>query len=485
MRGWRTPGVGESGLHRNSPSPGAAVSVAARVLPVPMGFEIATGTWVGTDHDTPPLSTLDSGVTPRAALEEVLLSQLARPPCIISFSGGRDSSTLLAIAVSVARQKGLPLPVPASLSFSSVPAVDETSWQEVVIRHLGVDDWFRRDIDGELELLEQILERAADPARRAGNPLHARARAVAGTSPRWIARHRVLRQPAARQVELAACRERTALRSRPEPRDALRLALSASPPRARRAALSVRHRLSRGQADEAPPWLRPGPRQAFAERQLADLAGEPARWDRRVAWCARWRGRAAIMTDFAAFGAEAGAHVVHPFADLRFLAAIARAGGRAGFGGRTQAMQALAGDLLPERVLLGPLATVPTWDRCSGGSAPGASAENGQERAWIPMSSIRTSCGPPGWRRTPGRPPCCRLLGSRRRCRRREPTALRLVTQDVLASDRADERELFQRPNRSDRRGLIPVVRLRSCLASDLHLYPLSQIAFKYPTSTC
>jgi asparagine synthase (glutamine-hydrolysing) len=44
---------------------------------------------------------------------------------------------------------------------------------------------------------------------------------------------------------------------------------------------------------------------------------------------------------------DAGALAVHPLIDPRFVAALARAGGRTGFGDRTASMRALFADALP------------------------------------------------------------------------------------------------------------------------------------------
>jgi asparagine synthase (glutamine-hydrolysing) len=43
--------------------------------------------------------------------------------------------------------------------------------------------------------------------------------------------------------------------------------------------------------------------------------------------------------------------VIHPFLDARFLGAVARAGGRVGFGERTRAMRSLFGEPLPAALL--------------------------------------------------------------------------------------------------------------------------------------
>jgi hypothetical protein len=45
--------------------------------------------------------------------------------------------------------------------------------------------------------------------------------------------------------------------------------------------------------------------------------------------------------------------VIAPFLEPRFVAALARAGGATGFGGRTAAMRAIAGTTLPDGVLAG------------------------------------------------------------------------------------------------------------------------------------
>ena len=81
-----------------------------------------------------------------------------KPPCVIAFSGGRDSSALLAVAVDLARREQWPLPIPVTLRFSSA-ATEETAWQEVVLRHLGLDDWIRLQIGEELDLLGPLATR--------------------------------------------------------------------------------------------------------------------------------------------------------------------------------------------------------------------------------------------------------------------------------------------------------------------------------------
>ncbi len=108
---------------------------------------------IGVRPDPVPLPELDRALTPLEALERAVLPGLLEPPCMVDFSGGRDSSIVLATATRVARKRGLSLPVPSTNLFPALPDTHESEWQEIVIRHLGLPDWHRRTFDNELELL--------------------------------------------------------------------------------------------------------------------------------------------------------------------------------------------------------------------------------------------------------------------------------------------------------------------------------------------
>src|SRR4051794_22650674 len=107
--------------------PGSADRLA---VPVPTPVDLLGSTLFGVDapvRELPP--TGPDG--PVGALERGLLRALRRPPCVVSFSGGRDSSAVLALAVDVARRHGLPEPVPVAMRFAGAPAADERRWQEL------------------------------------------------------------------------------------------------------------------------------------------------------------------------------------------------------------------------------------------------------------------------------------------------------------------------------------------------------------------
>ena len=104
----------------------------------PSSLEIATGIAFGSAPGMAPLwPAFPSGETPLTALERACLPALEYGPCLVSFSGGRDSSLVLAAATRAARRHGLPLPVPVTNRFAGVPYADESTWQELVMAHRG------------------------------------------------------------------------------------------------------------------------------------------------------------------------------------------------------------------------------------------------------------------------------------------------------------------------------------------------------------
>lgn len=325
----------------------------------------------------------------RAALEAVVLEALRRRPCTVSFSGGRDSSAVLAVAVDVAQRHGLEPPVPVTIRWPHAPESDESEWQELVVRHLGLTEW--EIVDGEPHL-----------------------DAVGDTAAAMLDRHGLLFPPAAYMQRLLFSRSRggAALsglggdqllgewrwqraadvlgrRARPRARDAAVLANWLAPQPARRAV--ARRRGGRGL-----PWLREAPRRELAGRLRAERVSEPRTWPGRVEWLARRRALAHSRHATTLLAADDDAVCIHPLLDPRVTAALARAGGRYGWGGRTGAMRALFGDLLPpallertskagtSRAYEGPAtsAFVASWD--GGGVDPELVDPGELRRAWSP-----------------------------------------------------------------------------------------------------
>src|SRR5579884_3063930 len=94
-----------------------------RPAPRPRELEVLCSQMLGRDEGAEALPRPAPGGL-YAALESVLVAALSRPPCAVSFSGGRDSSAVLALATDAARRHGLELPVPVTMRFPSVTAAE-------------------------------------------------------------------------------------------------------------------------------------------------------------------------------------------------------------------------------------------------------------------------------------------------------------------------------------------------------------------------
>jgi hypothetical protein len=127
--------------------------------PVLTPLELASGLVLGFTP-RPEAEGSSAHRSPREALECAILPALLRPPCLISFSGGRGSSAVLALAVELARREGLEPPVPATWRLAGRTAVEETARQERLIVRLGVTEWLRLEFDDELDLVGPVATAA-------------------------------------------------------------------------------------------------------------------------------------------------------------------------------------------------------------------------------------------------------------------------------------------------------------------------------------
>ena len=308
-------------------------------------LESAAGVAIGDQkEDTRTLAPLSRSASARQALEAVIAESLTREPCVVSFSGGRDSSAVLAVAALVARREGLPLPIPVTFRFPDVPLADESDWQERIIRHLGIEQWERLDLTTELDLLGDIARDCLTRHGVAWPPnayLHVPIfRAAHGGTVltgldgdglfgdwRWCHAQAVLH----RMVPAGW-------------RDTARIGLAFAPQTVRRAVL-------RREPPYLPDWLSATTRHQLLAALIGRAASEPRRWDQRVAWHARSRALYLARTNLQLIGAADDVEVAHPLLSPAFLSALAAEGGAAGFGDRTSAMRHLVGDLLPPELV--------------------------------------------------------------------------------------------------------------------------------------
>jgi asparagine synthetase B (glutamine-hydrolysing) len=308
-------------------------------------LEIAGGLPLGIDSEHADLPDAQ-GLSPLTAFEAVVRPALERPPCVVSFSGGRDSSAVLAVAVRLARREGLPPPVAVTLRFLEAPGTGELRWQERVAAHLGLEDWVRLEVGEEVDYVGPVARRllvrhgvihpGVTPLfwlqlelARGGSLLTGfGGDAVSGG---WLPRHSA---------------EVLAGRAGPRLRDVPTLAYALAPSPLRRAVM--RRRLTR-QA-----WLRPPAFRAFVAARGAEFGGRPVRWDRFLAWEARLRRGRALEWALSRLARDVHARVAHPFHDRRFVAALAHLGGARGLGDRSAVMRALFSGDLPDDVLSRP-----------------------------------------------------------------------------------------------------------------------------------
>jgi asparagine synthase (glutamine-hydrolysing) len=305
-------------------------------------LEVASHILVGPDKGTgqPPSSAHPSAL---AAVEDALRRALAKPPCLVAFSGGRDSSALLAVAMRVARADGLPLPVPMTVRFPRAAAAEEAEWQALAIRHTGAEDWIEREAGDELDLIGPV---SAGIMRAQGLPypynLHLLApmmeEARGGTLVTGLGGDQAL-LPAGKALDTLGRRRR------PESRDALRIAGGLAPRPVRRPLLRRR---------EPPmhfPWLTASANSELARRWLEDEVRQPFWWDRVLLNFWRSRFMQTTLRRIEALSGTIGTQMSHPLSDPAFVAALARDGGRTGFSSRTAAMHALFGDDLPPELV--------------------------------------------------------------------------------------------------------------------------------------
>lgn len=287
----------------------------------------------------PPAPAIPGGA--RDVLEALLLDALSRPPCHIAFSGGRDSSAVLAVAVAVARRHGLPMPIPLTAEYDD-PATKETDWQELVIAHLGLQDvWERFHVTDELDVLGPF---AVNALQRHGQfwPPNAHSmynftgRIRGGTMVTGGGGDEVLTHW---RWGRAPVRETLAMR--PVKRAVKWTAFYAIPP-------TVRQRLQPPRVTIMLPWLTPA-----ATQELMGRFKRPrtATWGADVEIYLDGRYWELVRSALDTFAADDDVRLVEPFYDPRFARALVAEAPRGGFPDRTTAFRTLFSDVLPDEVL--------------------------------------------------------------------------------------------------------------------------------------
>jgi Asparagine synthase len=329
----------------------APFGAAATQMPERLRLTALEELWtmpIGRDQLTAALSARTSFGSPREALEAAVQRALRRPPCAVSFSGGVDSSIVLALAAHVARREGLPLPIPVTNRFPAVEEADENEWQERVISHLNIEDWVRLEWDDELDIVGPV---ATEILRRHGilAPFNSHfhypllERVAGGSLLSGFGGDELFES-----VSRAGAARVLVQRRRPRARDLRSLALALAPRSLRARVIARRRPFYRYD------WIRPAQLRRLAHAYGSWESRDPLRCDRALReW---WWPSRVVQCALAGMRVLAGDFDVlmsSPFVDPDVLVACAHAGGAVGLGAgsRARGFGRIVEDLLPGEVL--------------------------------------------------------------------------------------------------------------------------------------
>ncbi|MEU3455152.1 asparagine synthase-related protein [Micromonospora sp. NPDC006766] len=296
-------------------------------LPRPTARDVACGIVLGLDPAAPaPIAVPSRAPAPLVALEHAVLPALRRPPCLVSFSGGLDSSLVLAIAARVARREGLPDPVPVTWRFTGAPRAEESPWQDQIIAELGLArEWQILQAGEDLDLVGPVARRLLTRYGPMHPPnLHVHLPIIE------LARGGSLLTGAGGDQILAGWRRRPAT---------LRMRLGL-----------LRARWLRPQPDLF-PWLHSRVSRQLRQALRAEQRAEPHRLAGRIAWHLRRRDLAMTRAGLAAVASDHDVLAVHPLVDDGFAAALAAHRGRLRTPSRRELLADIADAGLPPLVV--------------------------------------------------------------------------------------------------------------------------------------
>lgn len=271
--------------------------------------------------------------TAREVLEDEIRTALEARTCYVAFSGGRDSSAVLAIAVHVARREGLPVPVPVTAIYPDAPDTNESAWQQRVLSHLDVTERVVVEIRHEQSLLSEV----ATSALRLRGLVWPEAAQLQGALLHGL-------EPGSSLVT-GEGGDNVITGGRAGP---LHRLVHTWPPRRRTLRASFRSLSDKRVALPAPSWYT---QSAAVEFQALMDWDDPLRWDTRTRTILRRPAEQVLFANVHASIAEFDLVPCTPLISSEFLGALAREGGLLGFGSRSQTFRHLVGDLLPHDVI--------------------------------------------------------------------------------------------------------------------------------------
>ncbi|PFG30449.1 asparagine synthase (glutamine-hydrolysing) [Paramicrobacterium agarici] len=338
--GWLIPQgitLSESGTRRTAERPSAATYTMndfVRLRPEEQAFAFPSGEPFARTAEHKQRSA-----TPRVALEQIVKTAFTGIPVYVLFSGGRDSSAILALATAIARSLDADDPIPVTVKHPDAPRSDESDWQDLVLEHLSIRERIVLEFRGE----QSLLSEAAQAGLTAHGLLWPSALQLHGAIYTKLVPGVLLTGEGG---DLVIEGRRITPLSEAVRNIWVRTSL-------REAYALVAHRGNDSDLTSAlvarSPWLtREGQRRLT---EVIHSAKEPLAWNRSLRALVDSRPASMARANFAAVARAHGHSPLSPFDDERFFRALERTGGYWGFGGRTQMMRALFHDLLPDAIL--------------------------------------------------------------------------------------------------------------------------------------
>lgn len=306
--------------------------------------ELATGLLLGNVGGQGP-RTRGPGASssPRVVLELIAEAALRRGPVWVSFSGGRDSSAVLAVTAHTARRLALPPPTAVTLDIVGSGGADEAEWQELVLEAVRVEQ-VRLPVHDELGLLGPVARALMQqhglvypPNAYMHQPMLVRA--GGGTLLTGAGGDELFQSGRAGAAALVLAGLR-----RPDLRDLAVITAGLVTP-----ALLRRRAARNGQLPL--PWIRAECREAVKRRWWSNEHAEHRGYAVGVLSLIDARSVAALLASSGLLSKVTGTALAHPLLTPAFVRAAAAQGGRAGYKSRDEAMRQLVGDLLPDDVL--------------------------------------------------------------------------------------------------------------------------------------
>lgn len=316
-----------------------------RVPPELSPLETAVGFALGGSARPAPRRRSAAG-NPLEALISAVAKTVDGGPPAVAFSGGRDSSLLLAVAAVACRRAGVGPPLPITICVpGTLDEADERAWQETVIEHLQIPRWQRIPISGELDLIGHYARRhlLRDGLLYPAN-VYSVVPMLEAAGERCLIVGLGGDELLSRQ-QWHSVHDLLGRRRRPQQRDLVRLAACGIP----RPIRGMVRPVPRSRFDEM-GWLRPSVTPQLVRSVRRGLE-QPVLWQCAIRHLAARRDVVLPVRAMRHLASAGGHHLAAPLLDPAFVGALARAGGPSGWRSRTAVMDALARGLLPASVV--------------------------------------------------------------------------------------------------------------------------------------